>query len=77
LTPEAYDQAVYDVVNFLHYVAEPARMDRERLGIYVLLFLVILYVFTALRVSTRKSSIDSLPPPRAGRRIRTDKRLAP
>lgn len=48
LTSEEYDQAVYDVVNFLHYVAEPARLDRERLGIYVLLFLVILYVFTAL-----------------------------
>ena len=48
LTPAEYDQAVYDVVNFLHYVAEPARMQRERLGVYVLLFLVILYVFTAL-----------------------------
>ncbi len=48
LTPEDYDQAVYDITNFLHYVAEPARMERERLGVYVLLFLVILYVFTAL-----------------------------
>ncbi len=48
LTAEEYDQAVYDITNFLHYVAEPARMDRERLGVYVLLFLVILYVFTAL-----------------------------
>jgi cytochrome c1 len=48
LTPAEYDAAVYDIVNFLHYVAEPARMERERLGIYVLLFLVILYVLTAL-----------------------------
>lgn len=48
LTPQEYDQAVYDLVNFLYYVAEPARMDRERLGVFVLLFLVILYVFTAL-----------------------------
>jgi cytochrome c1 len=48
LTPAEYDQAVYDIVNFLYYVAEPARLERERLGVYVLLFLVILYVFTAL-----------------------------
>lgn len=48
LTPKEFDQAVYDVVNFLYYVAEPARSERERLGLYVLLFLVVLYVFTAL-----------------------------
>jgi cytochrome c1 len=48
LSPGEYDQAVYDIVNFLYYVAEPARMERERLGVFVLLFLVILYVFTAL-----------------------------
>ncbi len=48
LTATEYDQAVYDIVNFLHYVAEPARTERERLGVYVLLFLVVLYVFTAL-----------------------------
>ena len=48
LTPKEFDQAVYDIANFLYYVAEPARFERERLGIYVLLFLVVLYVFTAL-----------------------------
>lgn len=48
LTPKEFDQAVYDISNFLYYVAEPARMERERLGLYVLLFLVVLYVFTAL-----------------------------
>jgi cytochrome c1 len=48
MTPAEYDQAVYDIVNFLHYVAEPARLQRERLGVYVILFLVVLYVFTAL-----------------------------
>jgi len=48
LTAKEFDQAVYDIVNFLYYVAEPARFERERLGIYVLLFLVVLYVFTAL-----------------------------
>jgi len=48
LTAAEYDKAVYDIVNFLAYVAEPSRIQREHLGVYVLLFLVILYVFAAL-----------------------------
>ncbi len=47
-SPEEYDQAVYDLVNFLYYVGEPARLERQRLGVFVLLFLVILGVFTYL-----------------------------
>ena len=45
LTPVEYDQMVYDLVNFLSYSAEPMRMERQRLGIYVLLFLFIFGVF--------------------------------
>jgi cytochrome c1 len=45
---DQYDQAVYDIVNFLDYVGEPSRLERERMGIYVLLFLIILGVFTYL-----------------------------
>lgn len=45
---EAFDQAVYDIVNFLYYVGEPSLMERHRLGVYVLLFLVVLFVLTAL-----------------------------
>ena len=48
LTPEEYRQFTWDIVNFLHYVAEPARMDRYRTGVYVLLFLIFLGVFTWL-----------------------------
>jgi cytochrome c1 len=47
-TPEQYDQAVYDISNFLYYVGDPSRLERHRIGVYVLLFLVILYVFTWL-----------------------------
>ena len=47
-TPEQYEQAVYDLSNFLHYVADPSRLERHRIGIYVLLFLAVLYVFTWL-----------------------------
>lgn len=45
---EEYDQAVYDIVNFLYYVGEPSRLERYRLGVYVLLFLVVLFVLTSL-----------------------------
>jgi len=48
LSTEQYDQAVYDIANFLHYVGEPARPIRERLGIYVLGFLAFLGIFTYL-----------------------------
>ncbi len=47
-TPEEFDQAVYDLSNFLYYVGEPSRLERHRIGVYVLLFLVVLYVFTWL-----------------------------
>lgn len=45
---EAFDQAVYDIVNFLYYVGEPSRLERYRIGVYVLLFTIILFVFTYL-----------------------------
>ena len=47
-TAEEYDRAVYDISNFLYYVGDPSRLERHRLGVYVLLFLVILFVFTWL-----------------------------
>ena len=43
-----FDAAVHDLVNFLHYVGEPTRLERERIGIYVLAFLAVLFVFTFL-----------------------------
>jgi cytochrome c1 len=47
-TAEEYDQTVYDLSNFLYYVSEPTRQERERLGVYVLLFLAFFFVFTYL-----------------------------
>ncbi|MGB8327565.1 MAG: cytochrome c1 [Steroidobacteraceae bacterium] len=35
-----YDEFVRDTVNFLDYVGEPAQVDRRRLGIWVVLFLL-------------------------------------
>ena len=48
MSVEEYDQAVYDLVNFLEYVAEPGADNRKQIGIYVLLFLSVLLVFTWL-----------------------------
>ena len=44
-SPEEYKQAAFDVANFLHYVGDPARQEREQLGVYVILFLLVLLVF--------------------------------
>lgn len=43
-----YDAAVADLVNFLDYTGEPYKADRQRIGVYVLLFLIVLFVFTWL-----------------------------
>lgn len=48
MTPEEFDAAVYDLTNFLDYVGEPSRLERQRTGVFVLLFLVILGCFTYL-----------------------------
>ena len=47
-TPEEFDQAVYDIVNFLYYTGDPSRLERHRIGVFVLLFLIVLFVFTYL-----------------------------
>jgi ubiquinol-cytochrome c reductase cytochrome c1 subunit len=44
LGPEGFEEAVGDLVNFMTYMAEPIRTERERLGIWVLLFLAIMFV---------------------------------
>ena len=48
MTPEEFDTAIYDLVNFLAYMAEPIAEERKRIGVYVLLFLVVLFVFVYL-----------------------------
>ena len=48
LTPPEYDRLVADLVNYMTYMAEPARLERTQIGIYVLLLLGILFVFAYL-----------------------------
>ena len=42
LSAEEYDRVVRDIVTFLSYLAEPAKLERQRIGIWVILFLLIL-----------------------------------
>jgi cytochrome c1 len=45
LSKDEFDSLIYDLTNFLVYVGEPAKAERERIGWYVIFFFVI---FTAL-----------------------------
>ena len=44
MSAEEYDQAIYDLTNFLTYVAEPMAEQRKDIGRKVLLFLLLLLV---------------------------------
>ena len=48
LNPKQYDAMVGDLVNYLVYMGEPARTTRSQLGIIVLLFLGVAFVFAYL-----------------------------
>lgn len=48
LTPGEYDQVARDITNFLQYVGEPAAMQREAYGLWVILFLAALTFLTWL-----------------------------
>jgi ubiquinol-cytochrome c reductase cytochrome b subunit len=48
LSEEEFDKVAYDLVNFLVYLGEPARLHRETIGGYVLFFLAFLLVFAVM-----------------------------
>ena len=48
LTPKEYDRAVRDLVNFLDYMGEPAKYERQHLGVKVIMFLLVLLVLAIL-----------------------------
>ncbi|HIF49953.1 MAG TPA: cytochrome c1 [Thiotrichaceae bacterium] len=47
-TEEEYDQTVRDLVNFLVYVGEPIKLKREKIGVWVMLYLFIFAIITYL-----------------------------
>ncbi len=46
LSADEYDVVVRDLVNFLDYAGEPVKMERQSLGIKVILFLLAFFVLT-------------------------------
>ena len=44
MTETEYDNAVRDLVNFMVYMGEPAQLSRKTIGVWVLLFLALLFV---------------------------------
>lgn len=48
LTPEEFENVVYDIVNFMSYVGDPVKVEREHIGTLVIFFLLVLLVFAYL-----------------------------
>lgn len=48
LSPAEYDQAVRDLVGFLVYTGEPAKLERYSIGVGVLIFLAVFFVIAFL-----------------------------
>jgi len=51
LTPAEYDQVARDIATYLTYISEPVKLERQRMGVWVLLFLA---VFTVLAYLMKK-----------------------
>jgi ubiquinol-cytochrome c reductase cytochrome c1 subunit len=48
MTPAEYDQFVIDLVNFLDWAGTPEQLERQRLGVWVILFLIVFLIFSYL-----------------------------
>jgi ubiquinol-cytochrome c reductase cytochrome c1 subunit len=48
LTPKEYDRAIRDLVNFLDYMGEPYKYERQHLGVRVIMFLLVFLVIAYL-----------------------------
>ena len=48
MTPEEYDSTVRDLVTFLDYLGEPAKLKRKSIGVWVILFLAVFAFLTYL-----------------------------
>jgi ubiquinol-cytochrome c reductase cytochrome c1 subunit len=51
LTPAQYDEFVRDTVNFLQYASDPTQLERESIGLWVVLFLL---MFTGIAYLLKK-----------------------
>jgi ubiquinol-cytochrome c reductase cytochrome c1 subunit len=51
MSAEEYNQVILDITNFMTYVSEPIKMQRQQIGIWVMLFLA---VFTFIAYLLKK-----------------------
>ncbi|RUO30978.1 cytochrome c1 [Aliidiomarina sedimenti] len=48
MSPEEFDQAMLDLTNFLVYTGEPMILERQRMGYFVIGFLIVFLILTIL-----------------------------
>jgi len=48
LSEQEFDEVIFNLVNFMTYIGEPSRSDRERMGWYVILFFIVFTAFSYL-----------------------------
>ena len=48
LTPGEYGRTIHDLINFLVYLSEPAKMQRQKIGTWVILYLLVFLVLAYL-----------------------------
>ena len=48
MSAEDYDQFVRDIVNFLDFISEPMQLERTRIGVWVMAFLVVFFILSLL-----------------------------
>lgn len=48
MSPQEFNSAMYDLTNFISYMGDPVKLERERLGLFVLIFVAIFFIFAYL-----------------------------
>ena len=48
LSEQEFDEVIFNLVNFMTYIGDPSRSDRERIGWYVILFFIVFTAFSYL-----------------------------
>lgn len=48
LNKDEFDQFARDLANFLEYVSEPVKLERKKLGVRVLMFLLVFFLFALM-----------------------------
>ncbi|MEM9171751.1 MAG: cytochrome c1 [Pseudomonadota bacterium] len=48
LSAEEYDQFVRDTVNFLAFISEPMQLERKKIGVWVMVFLLVFFILSLM-----------------------------